>query len=107
MTTIIFILELAALAALTICGALLLLDVGDKKKRPDVNRPGALQPLEVDVAPQATGQAFTYPTPGEEKRAGTYPDVSTIGEMTAPGVNARITGESAGIVYKICGATRL
>lgn len=75
--------------------------------RPDVNRPGALQPLEVDVAPQATGQAFTYPTPGEEKRAGTYPDVSTIGEMTAPGVNARITGESAGIVYKICGATRL
>ena len=75
--------------------------------RPDVNRPGALQPLEVDVAPQATGQAFAYPTPGEEKRAGTYPDVSTIGEMTAPGVNARITGESAGIVYKICGATRL
>lgn len=75
--------------------------------RPDVNRPGALQPLEVDVAPQATGQAFTYQTPGEEKRAGSYPDVSTIGEMTAPGVNARITGESAGIVYKICGATRL
>ena len=34
--------------------------------RPDVNRPGALQSLEVDVAPQATGQAFTYPTPGEE-----------------------------------------
>ena len=72
-----------------------------------MNRPGALQSLEVDVAPQATGQAFTYPTPGEEKQAGTYPDVSTIGEMTAPGVNARITGESAGIVYKICGATRL
>ena len=35
MTTIIFILELAALAALTICGALLLLDVRDKKKRPE------------------------------------------------------------------------
>lgn len=35
MTTIIFILELVALAALTICGALLLLDVGDKKKRPE------------------------------------------------------------------------
>lgn len=32
MTTIIFILELAALAALTICGALLLLDAGSKKK---------------------------------------------------------------------------
>ena len=32
MTTIIFILELAALAALTICGAL---DVRDKKKRPE------------------------------------------------------------------------
>ena len=43
----------------------------------------------------------------KDMTAGTYPDVSTIGEMTAPGVNARITGESAGIVYKICGATRL
>ena len=75
--------------------------------RPDVNRVGALQPFEVDVKPEATGLAFGYPTPGEEKRAGTYPDVNTVGEMTTPGVNARITGESAGIVYKICGATRL
>lgn len=35
MTTIIFILELAALAALIICGALLLLDAGSKKKQPE------------------------------------------------------------------------
>lgn len=35
MTTIIFILELAALAVLIICGALLLLDAGSKKKRPE------------------------------------------------------------------------
>lgn len=32
MTTIIFILELVALAVLIICGALLLLDAGSKKK---------------------------------------------------------------------------
>ena len=38
MTTIIFILELAALAALTICGALLLLDVRDKKNGQRMNR---------------------------------------------------------------------
>lgn len=35
MTTIIFILELVALAVLIICGALLLLDVGSKKKQPE------------------------------------------------------------------------
>lgn len=34
MTTIIFILELVALAVLIICGALLLLDAGSKKKQP-------------------------------------------------------------------------
>lgn len=33
MTTIIFILELVALAVLIICGALLLLDAGSKKKQ--------------------------------------------------------------------------
>ena len=35
MTTIIFILELVALAVLIICGALLLLDAGSKKKQPE------------------------------------------------------------------------
>lgn len=35
MTTIIFILELVALATLIICGALLLLDAGSKKKQPE------------------------------------------------------------------------
>ena len=35
MTTIIFILELVALATLIICGALMLLDAGRKKKQPD------------------------------------------------------------------------
>lgn len=35
MTTIIFILELVALVALIICGALLLLDAGSKKKQPE------------------------------------------------------------------------
>lgn len=39
MTTIIFILELVALAALIICGALLILDAGSKKKRPE-DEPG-------------------------------------------------------------------
>ena len=46
MTTIIFILELAALAALTICGALLLLDVRDKKKRPEDQTEEWLKPPE-------------------------------------------------------------
>lgn len=35
MTTIIFVLELVALAVLIICGALLLLDAGSKKKQPE------------------------------------------------------------------------
>lgn len=38
MTTIIFILELVALAALIICGALLILDAGSKKKRPWIRK---------------------------------------------------------------------
>lgn len=35
MTTIIFVLELVALAVLIICGALLLLDAGSKNKQPE------------------------------------------------------------------------
>lgn len=42
MTTIIFILELAALAVLIICGALLLLDAGSKKKRPEDEPDGGM-----------------------------------------------------------------
>lgn len=40
MTTIIFILELVALAVLIICGALLLLDAGSKKRDQRMNRTG-------------------------------------------------------------------
>lgn len=38
MTTIIFILELVALATLIICGALLLLDAGSKKSGRNINQ---------------------------------------------------------------------
>ena len=46
MTTIIFILELVALAVLIICGALLLLDAGSKKKRPE-HKPEPQQPRRI------------------------------------------------------------
>ena len=38
MTTIIFVLELVALAVLIICGALLLLDAGSKKNSQNINQ---------------------------------------------------------------------
>jgi len=42
LTTIIFILELVALAVLIICGTLLLLDAGSKKKRPEDEPDGGM-----------------------------------------------------------------
>lgn len=50
MTTIIFILELVALATLIICGALLLLDAGSKKKRPE-HKPETQQPRRIAKHP--------------------------------------------------------
>lgn len=46
MTTIIFVLELVALAVLIICGALLLLDAGSKKKQPE-HKPEPQQPQRI------------------------------------------------------------
>lgn len=51
MTTIIFILELVALAVLIICGALLLLDAGSKKKQPE-HKPEPQQPAADNKAPR-------------------------------------------------------
>lgn len=50
MTTIIFILELVALATLIICGALLLLDAGSKKKQPE-HKPEPQQPQRIAKHP--------------------------------------------------------
>lgn len=50
MTTIIFILELVALAVLIICGALLLLDAGSKKKQPE-HKPEPQQPQRITKHP--------------------------------------------------------
>lgn len=50
MTTIIFILDLLVLAALIICGALLLLDVGSKKKRQE-HKPEPQQPQRITKHP--------------------------------------------------------
>lgn len=50
MTTIIFILELGALAVLIICGALLLLDAGSKKKQPE-HKPEPQQPQRITKHP--------------------------------------------------------
>lgn len=50
MTTIIFILELVALTVLIICGALLLLDAGSKKKQPE-HKPEPQQPQRITKHP--------------------------------------------------------
>lgn len=50
LTTIIFILELVALAVLIICGALLLLDAGSKKKQPE-HKPEPQQPQRITKHP--------------------------------------------------------
>lgn len=50
MTTIIFILELVALAVLIICGALLLLDAGNEKKQPE-HKPEPQQPQRITKHP--------------------------------------------------------
>lgn len=50
MTTIIFVLELVALAVLIICGALLLLDAGSKKKQPE-HKPEPQQPQRITKNP--------------------------------------------------------
>lgn len=75
--------------------------------RPDVNRIGVAESLSLEVEPEEKAGVFAYRTAGENKITGTYPDTSTIGRAETPGINACITGEASGIVYKICGAVRL
>ena len=60
MTTIIFVLELVALAVLIICGALLLLDAGSKKKQPE-HKPEPQQPQRITKHP---GRSKRRPTQG-------------------------------------------
>ena len=75
--------------------------------RPDINRIGVSEAFSLEIKPEETGRVFTYRPAGKDKTTGTYPDTSTIGRAEEPGINACITGESSGIVYKICGAVRL
>lgn len=77
---------------------------GENKKSgrwPQPSTIGKIQNVQVDIAPADASQVFPYVL------AGTVPDVNTPGTLTAPGVKAHIAGDSTGIVYKICGATRL
>ena len=76
-------------------------------KHPDVSMAGRVEPLGINIDPETDAQVFAYQATGENKKAGRYPDVSTAGETAAPGINAHITGETASIVYRICGAKRL
>ena len=69
MTTIIFVLELVALAVLIICGALLLLDAGSKKKQPE-HKPEPQQPQRITKHPGRSKRRPDWPEAPERKEGG-------------------------------------
>lgn len=77
---------------------------GTSKKAGRWPRPNVIGKVirsKIIIGPEEKQIAFPYVI------AGTEPDVNMQGKISVPGLNARISGEKAGIVYKICGAKRL
>lgn len=77
---------------------------GSSKKAgrwPRPNVVGKVIRSQVAIKPEEKLAVFPY------VMTGTKPDINIPGKIAAPGVSTSISGESTGIVYKICGAKRL